>query len=152
MTDTNSVVLVGRLVRDIGDRDFGYLPTGTAKLAFSIAVNKSKKQGDQWVDEASYFDCVIFGKWAENLKQKLYKGCKVLVAGSLKQDRWEKDGQKYSRVSVLADGVQLMAVPQNNGGNYQNAPENGQNGNYQNGGNYNGYMQNEFPEDIPFNN
>lgn len=150
MTDTNSVVLVGRTVRDVSDRDFGYLQSGTARLNFSIAVNKSRKQGDQWIDEPSFFDVTIFGKWAENLKQKLYKGCKVLVTGALKQDRWENNGQKFSKVSVLADSVQIMAVPQINGGNgYQN--QNDGNG-YQNEGNYNGYMQNEFPEDIPFNN
>lgn len=141
MTDTNSVVLVGRTVRDVSDRDFGYLQSGTARLNFSIAVNKSRKQGDQWIDEPSFFDVTIFGKWAENLKQKMFKGCKVLVVGSLKQERWENNGQKFSKVSVLADSVQIMAVPQNNGGN-----------GYQNDGNYNGYMQNEFPEDIPFNN
>ena len=148
MTDTNSVVLVGRSVRDVSDRDFGYLQSGTARLNFSIAVNKSRKQGDQWIDEPSFFDVTIFGKWAENLKQKMFKGCKVLVVGSLKQDRWENNGQKFSKVSVLADSVQNMTVPQNNVGN---AYQNGGNS-YQNDGNYNGYMQNEFPEDIPFNN
>ena len=72
MTDTNSVVLVGRSVRDVSDRDFGYLQSGTARLNFSIAVNKSRKQGDQWIDEPSFFDVTIFGKWAENLKQKMF--------------------------------------------------------------------------------
>ena len=38
-SDINSVILVGRLTRDA---ELSYLPSGTAALAFSIAVNRSK--------------------------------------------------------------------------------------------------------------
>ena len=73
MTDINRVVLVGRLVRDLGNdqRDFAYTPNGQARANISIAVNRSRKQGDQWVDEANFFDVTIWGKTAENLKPYL---------------------------------------------------------------------------------
>ena len=91
MTDINRVVLVGRLVRDLGNdqRDFAYTPNGQARANISIAVNRSRKQGDQWVDEANFFDVTIWGKTAENLKPYLTKGKQIAVEGYLRQDRWE---------------------------------------------------------------
>ena len=110
MTDLNHVVLIGRLTQDLGsdERSFGYVGNGQARANVSIAVNRSKKEGDQWVDEVNYFNITIWGKTAENLKPYLTKGKQICVEGHLKQDRWEKDGQKQSRVSIVADNVQLL--------------------------------------------
>ena len=110
MTDLNHVVLIGRLTQDLGsdERSFGYVGNGQARADVSIAVNRSKKEGDQWVEEVNYFYVTIWGKTAENLKPYLTKGKQICVEGHLKQDRWEKDGQKQSRVSIVADQVQLL--------------------------------------------
>ena len=110
MTDLNHVVLIGRLTKDLGtdERSFGYVANGQARANVSIAVNRSKKSGDQWTDEVNYFDITIWGKTAENLKPYLTKGKMIAVDGYLKQDRWEKDGQKMSKVSVVANNVQLL--------------------------------------------
>ena len=123
----------------------------------SIAVNRSKKQGDQWVDEVSYFDITIWGKTAENLKPYLLKGKQIAVDGHLKQDRWEKDGQKQSRITVVADSVQLLGGKNDDGGSGYSQ------GSYSQGGNQTFTPKNqqpapfsqptgedEFPEDIPF--
>ena len=95
--DVNHVILIGRLTRDLGsdERSFGYVGNGQARANISIAVNRSRKDGDEWKDEVSYFDVTIWGKTAENLKPYLTKGKQVCVEGSLKQDRWEKDGQQH---------------------------------------------------------
>ena len=110
MTDLNHVVLIGRLTQDLGsdERSFGYVGNGQARANISIVVNRSRKQGDQRVEEANYFNITIWGKTAENLKPYLTKGKQICVEGYLKQDRWEKDGQKQSRVSIVADNVQLL--------------------------------------------
>lgn len=52
MTDINKTVLVGRLTKDI---EIKYTNSGTAIGNLSIAVNRSRKQNDQWIDEASFF-------------------------------------------------------------------------------------------------
>lgn len=111
--DINRVVLIGRLTKDCGSdpngRDFGYIQqTGTCKATVSIAVNKPKKQGNEWVENVYYFDVVIWGKTAENLKPYLTKGQQILVYGSLVQDRWEKDGQKQSKIYINSESVQLV--------------------------------------------
>lgn len=108
MTDLNSVFLIGRVVRDITANDFAVIGS-TSKLSLSIAVNRSKKQNDQWVDEASFFDVTVWGKQAETIKNYISKGKQIAVQGYLKQDRWEKDGQKFSKVAIVADNIQLLS-------------------------------------------
>lgn len=111
MTDTNNLTLCGRLTRDVGsdERDFGYLQSGTCFAKLSLAVNESKKgQDGNWQDYANYFEVHLYGKIAENLKPYLTKGKQILVTGSLRQERWEKDGQKNSRVVINANNVQLL--------------------------------------------
>jgi len=50
-------------------------------------------------------------KTAENVGQYLKKGASVLVEGRLTQDRWEKDGKKFSRIKVVAESVQFLSRP-----------------------------------------
>ena len=108
MTDLNKVILIGRVTHDINDKSFGYIGNGNAKLTLSIAVNRSVKRGDQWEDEVSFFEVILWGKPAENLKSHIAKGKRIAVSGELRQERWEKDGQKYSKIVVNAESVQLL--------------------------------------------
>ena len=110
MQDLNRWIGIGRLTKDLGtdERSFGYVANGQARANVSIAVNHSKKQGDEWTTETDFFDVTIWGKTAENLKPYLTKGTQICVDGHLKQDRWEKDGQKFSKISIVADNVQLL--------------------------------------------
>ena len=64
MTDLNHVMLIGRLTRDA---ELKYTSGGFAISNFSIAVNRRRKNGEQWVEEANFFDITLYGKSAENL-------------------------------------------------------------------------------------
>ena len=160
--DINKVIVIGRLTQTCGETQtsFGYLQNGTCKANVTIAVNRNRKNGDEWIQETSYFDVTIWGKTAENLKPYLTKGKQIAVEGYLKQDRWEKDGQKFSRIVVIAENVQLL------GGN--NQTNNGQEENYNHkqvtsqqqyyekgavqssGYGYQVSVEGGFKEDIPF--
>ena len=145
--DINHVMIIGRLTRDLGsdERSFGYVGNGMARANVSIAVNRSRKQADgSWGDEVSYFDITIWGKTAENLKPYLTKGKQICVEGHLKQDRWEKDGQKFSKVSIIADNVQLLGG-KSDGGQSSGAPtfKPAENNSYSG-------EEGDFPEDISF--
>lgn len=105
MTDINGVVLGGRLTADC---KYSVTPGGMGVAKFSIANSRAvKKKDGTWTDEASYFDCVLFGKSAENLSKYLLKGKPVTLQGTVRQDRWEKDGNKYSRIYFVVDNIQL---------------------------------------------
>lgn len=103
--DINRVTLVGRLTRDA---ELRYTSGGTPNASFSLAVNRSVKKGDQWTDEASFFDVILWGKMGESLAKYLLKGSQIAVDGELRQERWEKDGQKHSKVQIVADTIQLL--------------------------------------------
>jgi single-strand DNA-binding protein len=111
--DINMVVLVGRLTRD---PEMRYTSTGLALCRFSLAVNRKKRSGDNWVDEVSFVDISIWGRQAEALNNYLNKGKQVAVQGELRQSRWEQDGQKRSRIEVVANNVQLLGDPSSQSG------------------------------------
>ena len=141
MTYINDLVIIGRLTRDISGSDFGYTTGGTARLNLSIAVNRSEKRGGQWTDKASFFDVTVWGKTAENIKSYLHKGNQIAVDGHLDQQRWEKDGKKFSKVVIVADSVQLLGGNENA---QQSAPQQPAEG-YAPAG-----SGDDFPEDMPF--
>ncbi len=105
MADINHVVLVGRLTRNA---ELKYTNSGAAVCKFSVAINQRRKKDDQWVDEAHFFDIVLWGKSAESLNQYLVKGKQVGVEGQLRQNRWEQDGQSRSKVEIFATNVMLL--------------------------------------------
>ena len=93
MTDINTTVLVGRLTKDI---EIKYTNSGAAIGNLSIAVNRSRIQDNQWVDEASFFDVKIYGKMAESLRPYLTKGKQIAVEGFLSRS----GGRKTVRISA----------------------------------------------------
>jgi single-strand DNA-binding protein len=137
MADINHVVLVGRLTRDA---ELKSIASGQAVCKFSIAVNRRRKNGDQWEDEPNFFDIVVWGRQGESLHQYLVKGKMVAVDGELKQDRWQQDGQNRSKVEVIANYLQLLGGNPGGvagGGNAGGNAGGGSNG-YNSGGNAGG--------------
>jgi single-strand DNA-binding protein len=113
MASFNRVVLVGNLTRD---PELRYIPSGTAVSDIGLAVNDRVKRGDQWVDEATFVDITLWGRTAEIANEYLSKGSPVLIEGRLKLDRWEKDGQKHSKLKVVGERLQMLGSRQDRGG------------------------------------
>lgn len=105
MTDINKVVIAGRLTREA---ELSYTQNGTAICKISMAVNRSVKKNDQWSDEANFFDATIWGKRGESVSKYLEKGKQIVVEGELRQERWETDGQKRSKVTIHVDNIQFF--------------------------------------------
>ena len=107
----NTVALVGNLVRSPEVR---HTTTGTTVMNFTIAVNDREKnmQTGEWEDVPSFYDVTMFGNRAEALSRFLSKGSKVAVRGHLKQRRWEKDGQRRSKVEVIVEDLDFMSRQQ----------------------------------------
>ena len=102
----NQVALVGNLTRDV---ELRVTQGGTPVLSFGIAVNDRRKNASgQWEDVPNFFECVTFGNRANALSDILTKGMKVAIAGKLHYSSWEKDGQKHSKVDVIANDIELM--------------------------------------------
>ena len=83
---------------------------GMAVLSFQVAVSDRVKQQDgTWTDRPNWVSCTMFGTRAEKLAQYLHKGSKVVIEGKLRYSQWEKDGQKRSKLEVIAEELEFMS-------------------------------------------
>jgi single-strand DNA-binding protein len=102
----NQVILMGNLTRDPEVRQ---TPTGQSVCSFSLALNRSYKDGSgEWKEVTDYIDVVAWGPLGERVGQYLTKGRRALVQGRLQSRSWEQDGQKRSKVEVLANDVTFL--------------------------------------------
>jgi single-strand DNA-binding protein len=102
----NQVILMGNLTRD---PELRTTPNGQSVCSFSLAVNRSYTGSDgQQQDSVDYFDVTAWAKLGELVNQYLSKGRKCLVMGRLSQRSWEQDGQKRSKVEVVANDVTFL--------------------------------------------
>lgn len=102
MTTELTVYGVARIVRD---GELKYTNSGFPICQFSIVYNKKQKHGEEWKDQAHFFDAVMLGKLAENVTKKIVKGAEAYIEGELQQDTWESDGQKHSKVKILVNKI-----------------------------------------------
>lgn len=103
----NRVIISGNLTRDPQIRR---TQGGTSIMDFGVAVNDRRKnnQTGEWEDVPNFVDVVMFGKRAESLSNYLAKGAKVCIEGKLRYSSWEKDGNRRSKLEVIADEVEFM--------------------------------------------
>ena len=105
MTNLNFVIIQGNLTGDASEGMRRSESSGVAYGTFTVAVNKSVKNGDNWENKTSFFKVKGFGKGYENAVRHMTKGSSVIIQGSLEQETWEKDGQKRSEIVVIADRI-----------------------------------------------
>lgn len=129
MASFNQVVLVGNVTRDI---ELRYLADGTAVTDVGLAVSEKWKAKDGTTKEDVLFiDCTCWARTAEIAAQYLAKGSPVLFGGKLKQDRWEKDGQKFSKIKLTVERLQLIGQKGGGGQQQEHAPPRGGGDNFE---------------------
>ena len=102
----NQVTLMGNLTRD---PELRQTPTGQNVTSFSLALNRSYKDASgEWKEVTDYVDIVCWSTLAERVAQYLSKGRRCLVQGRLQSRSWEQDGQKRSKLEVLANDVTFL--------------------------------------------
>jgi single-strand DNA-binding protein len=102
----NQVTLMGNLTRD---PELRTTPNGQSVCSFSLALNRSYKGADgEWKEATDYVDIVAWGPLGERVEQYVTKGRPVLVSGRLQSRSWEQEGQKRSKVEVVAQDVTFL--------------------------------------------
>jgi single-strand DNA-binding protein len=102
---SNHVTLIGaNLTRDA---EVKYLTNGMAQTKFGVAYNYSfkRKNSEDWEQETSYFNVIVWGKEGERLAPRLRKGKKVAVEGRLRSFKYEKDGRDVNGTEIVSDLV-----------------------------------------------
>ncbi|UQA55252.1 single-stranded DNA-binding protein [Polyangium aurulentum] len=96
----NRVVLLGNLG---ADPELRFAANGTTILSFRMATNESYMDRNRELRERTeWHSVVLFGSRAEGLSRILSKGSCVLVEGTLRTSKYEKDGQTRYRTEVHA--------------------------------------------------
>ena len=109
MASFNRVILMGNLTKDPEVR---YTPSGTAVGDLRVASSRRYRTADgENREETCFVGVTVWGRQAETCAEYLRKGSPLLLEGRLKYDEWEKDGQKISRISVVAERVQFLGAP-----------------------------------------
>jgi len=105
----NQVTLMGNLTRD---PELRTTPSGATVCSFSLALNRSYKNAEgNWVEATDYIDITAWAALGERVAQYLTKGRPALISGRLQSRSWEQDGQKRSKVEVVANDVTFLGGP-----------------------------------------
>ncbi|MEA2248524.1 MAG: single-strand DNA-binding protein [Solirubrobacteraceae bacterium] len=115
-SNINRVIITGNLT---SDPELRSLPSGTSVCKLRVACNTRRKDNStgEWVDKPNYFDVTVWGAQGENCARYLAKGRPVAVDGRLEWREWDTpEGQKRQAVDIIAETVQFLSSPRDEGG------------------------------------
>lgn len=106
MANMNRVFLAGNLTRD---PEIRYTQGGKAIADLNLAINRRyKASSGELKEDTCFVNIVAWERQAELAGEYLRKGSSVLIEGSLRLDQWEANGEKRSRLRVVADRIQFL--------------------------------------------
>ena len=80
----------------------------TAVCTVNLAFNRSYQDKDKkWQQEPCFLRAQVWGARADRMAELVKKGQPIYVCGYMKQDSWEKDGQKRVSFSITLRDFQL---------------------------------------------
>ena len=103
----NNITIVGRLTRD---PEMKYIQSSGKEIAvarFTLAVDRDYKNKDG-TTTTDFIPVEIMGKPAEFVANYVTKGRLVGIEGSMRVDRYEKDGEQKTFTKVSARRVQAL--------------------------------------------
>lgn len=84
----NEVTLLGNTGKDI---EISHTKNGTAVAKFSLATSRRVKQGEEWKDQATWHNCVLYGKQAESsYVAEITKGTQLFVKGEIENRTYKR--------------------------------------------------------------
>ena len=105
----NNGTVHGRLTHD---PELRKTPQGKSVVAFSIACNRSYKNGNgEWVDApVSFLNVVAWEAQAEFVCKYFHKGDPILVCGSIQSRQYTtKEGEQRTAYEILANNVSFAS-------------------------------------------
>lgn len=94
----NTVNLTGRITHDLQIR---VTQTNKHVLDFQIAVKETK-------DITNFIRCQAWEKTADYINDYAVKGSNVAITGSLKTDKYEKNGSNVEKTYVRIDRAEIL--------------------------------------------
>ena len=106
----NKITLTGRLTE--GPKvtySAGAEPVARASFNFAVP-DMSMKRDEDGNYPTDFFRCTCWGKLAEIVEKHCNKGTKLLISGRLKNNNYEKDGQKVYSNEIVIDSLEFLEV------------------------------------------
>lgn len=81
--------------------------TGKSLCTFALAINHYSKSDEP--PKVSFIEVETWEKIADFCSRNITKGKRIMVMGSLRQDRWEDDkGKIQSRLKIVGNEVRFL--------------------------------------------
>lgn len=93
----NIVILSGRLTRDPEVKTLG---SGSKVTSFSLAVDRADK-----ARSTDFFRCEAWGHTGDFVAKYFKKGSPIEVQGSIRTDKYEKDGQTRELTKIVVNSA-----------------------------------------------
>ena len=100
----NNLVISGKLGRDPEKKHIG----GSVLCNLSLAHVERYKQKDEWKEKTVWVDVKVWGKTAEYVAERMFKGSIVICSGKLSMESWEKDGRTINKLVMSAHSVDAL--------------------------------------------
>lgn len=111
MASFNKFLCVGRLTRD---PEMRALANGKSVAKFTVAVDRRSSAREN--RETDFFDVTAWERLADTCNTYLKKGMLVLVEGRIQIRSYDdRDGVKRKAIDVIANDIQMLDRPANNG-------------------------------------
>lgn len=106
----NKITLTGRLTEEPKvTYSAGAEPVARASFNFAVP-DMSMKRDEDGNYPTDFFRCTCWGKLAEIVEKHCNKGTKLLISGRLKNNNYEKDGQKVYSNEIVIDSLEFLEV------------------------------------------
>lgn len=102
------MTLLGNITNELNVK---YMPNGKGVLNFGLATNRRYKapDADEWKDDVTFHNIVLFGNQVEMFSQRAHKGTRVYVQGRLQTRSWQDgEGKTNYKTEVVADRIILI--------------------------------------------
>lgn len=116
----NKAVLLGNIGKDPEVRRTNN--NTIANLTLATSEKWTDKQGNRQ-EKTEWHSIVVFNKTAEFVEKFVGKGTQVYVEGKIRNESYEKDGEKKYVTRIYADIIQILSGGKKDGNNNQ-APSN----------------------------
>lgn len=104
----NKVMLIGHTGKDPETR---YMPNGNPVCNVSIATSenwKDKNTGEK-KERTEWHNITFFGRLAEIVAEYVTKGMKIYVEGSIRTEKYEKDGQTRYATKIMGQTMKMLS-------------------------------------------
>lgn len=109
----NTVFLLGHLGKGV---ELKKSQSDTSFCNFSLATSRQYKDNNgNKVEQTEWHNIVCFGKLAELCGKYIQRGSKVLVEGSIRQESYDKDGERRYSTKIMAKNVIFLDAKKKEG-------------------------------------